>query len=145
MSASEIKEKLAAHVDTSDVAKNMAIKKALKMFVKGAKVEVSAVNNTNNKSNRAVEEYLERLSRLNYSKVKVTYAELNFVEDFAPDDQGNFWGMASYVQTFETNSFRDLTPKRQKIKLQQYEKIVDGASEEKFEILLGNISINVSQ
>jgi len=82
---------------------------------------------------------------LNYSKVNITYAEINFKDEFIPDTAGNYWGMASYIQTFETKTFRDLTPKIQKIKLQQYEKIIDGTTEDKFEILLGNISINVSQ
>jgi hypothetical protein len=129
----------------SRAEKDIAIQKAAGMFIRDAKVEVSAVNNPNIKTNRDVREYLSRLSRLNYSKVKVTYAEINFIEEFEPDDQGNYWGLASYIQTFVTNAFADLTPKRQRIKLQPYQKIVDGASEDKFEILLGNISINVSQ
>ena len=132
-------------IHSSRTEKDLAIKKAVKMFVSGSRVEVSAVNNPNSKTNREIEEYLGRLSRLNYSKVNITYAEINFIDEFIPDNLGNYWGMASYIQTFETKTFRDLTPKIQKIKLQQYEKIVDGTTEDKFEILLGNISINVSQ
>ncbi|MCF0075078.1 hypothetical protein LZD49_31630 [Dyadobacter sp. CY261] len=125
--------------------KDIAIQKAVKMFVKDATVEVSAVNNPNNKTKRNVAEYLTRLSRLSYSKVNITYAEINFVQEFEPDDQGNFWGIAEYSQTFATNNFHDVTQKRQKIKLQPYEKTVDGMKQDKFEVLMGNISINVSQ
>ncbi|MEO6282947.1 MAG: hypothetical protein ABIN80_13580 [Dyadobacter sp.] len=134
-------------VDTrrSRSEKDKAIQKAVKMFVKDATVEVSAVNNPNSKTKRNVEEYLTRLSRLNYSKVNITYAEINFVQEFEPDDQGNFWGIAEYSQTFSTNNFQDLTQKRQKIKLQPYEKTVAGLRQDKFEVLMGNISINVSQ
>ncbi|MCE7059221.1 hypothetical protein [Dyadobacter sp. CY343] len=125
--------------------KDMAIQKAVRMFVKDATVEVSAVNNPNNKTKRNVAEYLTRLSRLNYSKVNITYAEINFVQEFEPDDQGNFWGIAEYSQTFSTNNFQDVTQKRQKIKLQPYEKTVDGVRQDRFEVLMGNISINVSE
>ena len=125
--------------------KDIAIQKAVKMFVKDATVEVSAVNNPNNKTKRNVAEYLTRLSRLNYSKVNITYAEINFVQEFEPDDQGNFWGIAEYSQTFATNNFQDVTQKRQKIKLQPYEKTVDGVRQDRFEVLMGNISINVSE
>lgn len=125
--------------------KDMAIQKAVRMFVKDATVEVSAINNPNNKTKRNVAEYLTRLSRLNYSKVNITYAEINFVQQFEPDDLGNFWGIAEYSQTFATNNFQDVTQKRQKIKLQPYEKTVDGVRQDRFEILMGNISINVSE
>lgn len=142
----ELAELLTKIVDNtqSRKEKDHAIEQAAKMFIKDATVEVSAVNNPNNKTRRNVTEYLGRLSRLNYSKVNVTYAEINFVEEFEPDTAGNFWGLASYTQTFSTNNFEDVTPKKQKIKLQPYEKIVDGLAQDKFEVLLGNISIHVS-
>lgn len=43
MSASEIKEKLAAHVDTSDVAKNMAIKNSKKLGANFMSEEIKPV------------------------------------------------------------------------------------------------------
>lgn len=123
--------------------KDEAIKKAVKMFTKEAKVEVSSLNNPNSKTNRPVAEYLDRLSRLNYSNVKITYGEIKFVEEFERDDQNNYWGMTSYSQTFISDNYSDITPKRQKIKLQRYEKIIDGVSSDYFNVLLGNISVDV--
>ena len=127
----------------SRAEKNLAISKARRMFIDDARVEVSAINSPGNKTSRSIGEYLDRLSRLNFTRVSITYAEIAFVEEFAPDDQGNYWGLASYVQNFNTNTFNDLTEKRQRIKLQPYTKVVNGANQEKFEVMLGNISINV--
>ncbi len=121
------------------------IQAAVKMFVPDAKVEVSAVNNPNNKATRSISDYLNRLSRLSYSKVDITYAEINFIDEFSSDGNGNYYGIASYVQTFKTGNFVDVTRKNQKIKLQGYNKRVNGVDEERFDILLGNISISVDQ
>lgn len=121
--------------------KNEAIEKAVKMFTKEATVEVSSINNPTLKVKRSVKDYLTRLSALSYSKVTITYADIKFVQDFERDEQGNYWGIASYVQTFLTDRFTDMTPKRQKVKLQPYEKIVEGVKLEKYDILLGDIQV----
>lgn len=125
--------------------KNKAIEKAVKMFTKDATVEVASINNPNIKNKRTVKEYLERLSRLKYSSVSITYADVNFVQDFALDENGNYWGMATYSQVFEAGSMKDITKKNQKVKLQPYSKIVEGTILEKYEVLLGDIQVEVKQ
>ncbi|AXE21776.1 hypothetical protein DR864_28285 (plasmid) [Runella rosea] len=124
--------------------KDEAIKEALKIFVPGSQMEVSSVNNPVKLASRSVEDYLTRLSKLNYPKIEITTANLAMVEDFESDDKGNHWGIVTGEQVFDAGVFRDVTKKNYKIKLQPYKK-AEKENERNYQVLIGSVSVVVSQ
>ncbi len=137
-------------IDTrrSRTEKDIAIKKATKMFIGGSTMEVGAINNPDKTIVRPIEEYLKRLSNLSYSNVKITYSKLVVIDDFEEDPQqkGNYWGMVSGEQLFEAGNVSDVTKKNYKVKLQPYQKLNESTlgSFTELEVLLGNVRVEVN-
>ena len=126
----------------SQSEKNEAIREALKIFVPGSKMQVSSVKDPTQRTSRSVEDYLVRLSKLNYPKIEITMANLAVVEDFEADDKGNHWGIVTGEQIFDAGVFRDVTKKNYKIKLQPYKK-AEKENERNYQILIGDVNVVV--
>ncbi len=127
--------------------KSEAIKNALKLFSPGANIEVTSKNrNTSRKV--PVETYLKNLSNLNYSSVSIEYANLKFVSEFTQADDGNYYGIVSGEQSFMgygstgQATYSDVVTKNYKVKLESYQKAVDGLEQTKWKVLFGDVTIS---
>ncbi|TAE21396.1 MAG: hypothetical protein EAZ91_25310 [Cytophagales bacterium] len=85
-----------------------AIKNALKLFVKGATIQVSrsgpkSIKNGNGSVSQAIpiEKYFQRLKNLNYSKVKVTDFGAARLSDWVEQSDGSYQATGMYFQAFK--------------------------------------------
>lgn len=88
--------------------RDKAIEKALKLFVKGATIQVSrsgpnSIKNGNGSISPAipVERYFQRLKNLRYSKVKVTNFGAARLSDWVEQSDGSYQATGLYFQDFK--------------------------------------------
>jgi hypothetical protein len=131
----------------SSSEKSDAIQNALKLFTPGASIEVTSKNNSKSRK-IPVETYLKNLSNLNYSSVNIEYANIKFVSDFTQADDGNYYGIISGEQAFMGYSsngkatYTDVVNKNYKVKLESYQKFIDGTDQTKWKVLFGDVTVS---
>ncbi|MEI7581228.1 hypothetical protein [Runella sp.] len=131
--------------------KDKAIDQAAKLFLPDADIQVTSVNWSGIKT-YPIKEYLKRLKLLPYNSTKIEWHEVNYVSELTQAGDGNYYGMISGTQTFTgygTNNddilYSDVTRKNVKVKLQSYQKSVEGQQQLNWEVLLGNIGVAVDK
>ncbi|CAG5072969.1 hypothetical protein DYBT9623_04502 [Dyadobacter sp. CECT 9623] len=131
--------------------KDNAIEQAVKLFLADATIEVSS-SNREGKRKYPVKDYLTRLKLLPYSSTNIAWNEVNYVKDLTQASDGNYYGTITGSQTFTGYSangqdvmYSDVTQKSVKVKLESYNKTVDGQQTTNWDILLGNVGISVNQ
>lgn len=131
--------------------KDEAIEQALKLFLVDATIEVSSANRQG-KRKYPVKDYLTRLKLLPYGSTSITWNEVNYVKELTQASDGNYYGTITGSQTFTGYSangqdvmYSDVTRKSVKVKLESYNKTVDGQQTTNWDILLGNVGISVNQ
>jgi hypothetical protein len=131
--------------------KDDAIEQAVKLFLADATIEVSS-SNRQGKRKYPVKDYLTRLKLLPYSSTTIAWNEVNYVKELTQASDGNYYGTITGSQTFtgySTNGqdvmYSDVTQKSVKVKLESYNKTVDGQQTTNWDILLGNVGISVNQ
>ena len=124
--------------------RNMAEKEALKLFYKGAQMEISVILPDGNiqKIGRPMEKYLARLKSLPYTKVIIRFYDIAYISDFIKGPDGKYYSTATIIQEFTgfTNDdiiYKDITKK-------DVEVIVDLIedkffNEKRWKIFLGDI------
>ena len=129
--------------------KDKAIDQAVRLFLPNATMEVTSVNWKGVKR-YPIRDYLARLKLLPYNSTKIEWHEVNYVSELQQASDGNYYGMISGTQTFtgygnsgEDVLYSDVTRKNVKVKLQSYQKSVEGQSQLNWEVLLGNIGVAV--
>ena len=82
--------------------RNMAEKEALKLFFKGAQMEISiiAADGSVQKVNRPMEKYLARLKSLPYTKVIIKFYDIAYIRDFTKGPDGKYYSTATIIQEF---------------------------------------------
>jgi hypothetical protein len=87
--------------------RNMAEKEALKLFYKGAQMEISMVMSDGNiqKVNRTMEKYLARLKSLPFTKVIIKFYDIAYIRDFTKGPDGKYYSTATIIQEF--TGFKD--------------------------------------
>lgn len=82
--------------------RNMAEKEALKLFYKGAQMEISQAldNGTFVKVSRPMEKYLARLKSLPYTKVVIKFYDIAYIRDFTKGPDGKYYSTATIIQEF---------------------------------------------
>ncbi|MCF0075076.1 hypothetical protein LZD49_31620 [Dyadobacter sp. CY261] len=130
--------------------KDEAIEQATKLFLSEATIEVTSSNREGKRRYR-VKDYLTRLKLLPYSATKIAWNEVNYIKDLVLESDGSYYGTITGTQTFtgfDTNGqdivYSDVTKKNVKVKLQSYQKAVEGQQTTNWEILLGNIGISTN-
>ncbi len=138
-----------ANKNRSEEEKKLAIKDALKLFTREATIEVTSKNNPGSSKKLPVAEYLKRLGALNYSSVNIEYVEIKFIEEFKQHSDGTYWGTVSGEQQFigyKKNTkdpvYSDVVRKNYKVKLDPYKKTVSGESEQKWNVLFGDVTVS---
>ena len=98
--------------------RNMAEKEALKLFYKGAEMEISFVlpDSSIRKINRPMEKYLARLKSLPYTKVIIRFYDIAYISDFTRGPDGRYYSTATIIQEFtgfnnDEIIYRDITKK----------------------------------
>lgn len=127
--------------------KNKAVLQALSLFEPQATVAVSSSSGVRK---YPVKDYLNRLKLLPYSKINITWNEVKYVSELKQEADGNYYGIISGQQVFEGYSangkvaYGDITRKNIRVKLESYQKTVDGRDTLRWEVLLGNIGVETS-
>ena len=127
--------------------RDAALKNALKLFLPDSKIKVSS-KNRKAISEYSIESYLKRLKMLPYGEVQIKWSNIEYVDQFKQGEDGNYYGRIIGSQTFtgfsesgESVKYSDVTRKDVKVKLQSYEKQVDGQEQVNWSVLLGNIGV----
>lgn len=127
--------------------KTQSIASAVKLFDNEEKtVQVSSVNNTE-KPKYKIRSYLTKLMMLNYSDVKIEWAEFQYASDFIRGLDGNYYGYIIFQQRFNATSmdnqkaYSDITTKKIEVILKVYQKAVQGQITEQWDVFLGDISV----
>jgi len=124
--------------------RNMAEKEAIKLFYKGAEMEISTVlpDGTVKKLNRPMEKYLARLKALPYTRVVIRFYDIAYIREFTKGPDGKYYSTATIIQEFtgfnEDNIiYKDVTTKDIEIIID----IVEDTffNEKRWKIFLGDI------
>ena len=124
--------------------RNMAEKEALKLFYKGAEMEISTVlpDGTVQKVNRPMEKYLARLKSLPYTKVIIKFYDIAYIREFTKGPDGKYYSTATIIQEFTGFSnddiiYTDVTKKEVEIIVDLVEDTF--FKEKRWKIFLGDI------
>jgi hypothetical protein len=87
--------------------RNMAEKEALKLFYKGAQMEISMIQSdgTVQKIDRPMEKYLARLKSLPFTKVIIKFYDIAYIRDFTKGPDEKYYSTATIIQEF--TGFKD--------------------------------------
>jgi hypothetical protein len=130
--------------DEPSEKRNMAEREALKLFYKGAEIQISTLNADGSSAvvNRPIEKYLARLKSLPYTKVVIKFYDLVYISSFTKGPDGKYYSSATIIQEFsgftgDNLVYKDVTKKEVEI-------IVDLVedkffNEKKWKVFLGNI------
>jgi hypothetical protein len=133
-------------LESSD--RDKAIEEAAKLFLPEAMIEVSSANRAGTRKYK-VREYLTRVKLLPYSSAKVEWSEMQYVNDLHQEADGNYYGTITGQQTFmgfgskngEDVIYSDKVKKNVKVKLQAYQKTINGQDAVNWQLYLGNIGV----
>jgi hypothetical protein len=124
--------------------RNLAVLEALKLFYKGALMEVSFLDDKGETiiKSRTIENYLYRLKTLPFTKVVITFYDIAYVTEFIKGPDNKYYAVATIFQEFtgfvgDNITYTDITQKEIEIVVEQEEdKFYD---EKRWKIYLGNI------
>ncbi|KAA0989246.1 hypothetical protein [Dyadobacter aurulentus] len=127
--------------------RDLAIKNALQLFLPETQIEVSS-KNKKGVTKLPLEMYLKRLKMLPYGNVQIKWSQIEYVSELKQEQDGNYYGTIVGNQTFtgygEKNQnilYSDITKKSVRVKLEAYQKEIDGQSKTNWTVLLGNIGV----
>ena len=98
-----------------------------------------------------IKDYLNRLKLLPYSKINITWNEVKYISELKQEADGNYYGIISGQQVFDGYSsngklaYGKKKKKNIKVKLESYQKTVDGKDSVNWEVLLGNIGVETTE
>ena len=122
----------------------MAEREALKLFYKGATIEISRLLESGKSEiiARPVEKYLARLKALPYTKVIIKYYDIAYISDFIKGPDGRYYSTATIIQQFtgfmgDKVQYSDITKKEIEIVADMVEDTF--FKEKRWKIFLGNI------
>jgi hypothetical protein len=130
--------------------KDKAIEEATKLFIPGSTIEVTSLNKPG-VSKYDIRDYLTRLKLLPYASAKLEWANVGYVKELKQEADGNYYGTITGEQTFiglgdaGQPIYSDVTKKSVKVRLQSYQKQIEGAEQLNWELLLGSIGIEVGK
>lgn len=124
--------------------RNMAEKEALKLFFKGAEMQISVINpdGTVALQSRTMEKYLARLKSLPFTAVVIKFYDLVYISSFTKGPDGRYYSSATVIQEFtgftgDNIVYKDVTKKEIEIVIDLVEDKF--FNEKKWKVFLGNI------
>ena len=122
------------------------IDRAVELFMDGSEVGVSTLN-TQDVNYYPVRTYLERLMRLNYSKVDVEWYKIEYVSDLEKQPDGTYVGVITIFQKFSGYDkegglvYQDVTKKDITVYVKRKETQIAGRLIGFWDVLLGDIRV----
>lgn len=121
------------------------IDRALELFMDGAEMEVSSLYRKK-VAVYPIKEYLERLTRLNYARVKITWFNIQYVSDLVKQPDGRYVGVITIFQKFEGVTkegmvYKDVTKKDITVYVERKQTQIDGIPVGFWDVLLGDIRV----
>lgn len=121
------------------------IDRALELFMEDAEMGVSSLYRKKVKY-YPIKEYLERLTRLNYQKVNITWFNIQYVSDLVKQPDGRYVGVITIFQKFEGVTkeglvYKDITKKDITIYVERKQTQIDGIPVGFWDVLLGDIRV----
>ncbi|HUX95878.1 MAG TPA: hypothetical protein VMV47_09115 [Bacteroidales bacterium] len=88
--------------DQPSEKRDMAEKEAIKLFYKGAQMEISVLmpDGSTQKVNRPMEKYLARLKSLPYTRVVIKFYDIAYIREFTKGPDGKYYSTATIIQEF---------------------------------------------
>lgn len=124
--------------------RNLAEKEALKLFYKGAVMEISSImsDGTIRKTARPMEKYLARLKSLPYTRVVIKFYDIAYVREFTKGPDGKYYSTATIIQEFtgftgDDIIYKDITKKEIEIIIDLIEDTF--FNEKRWKLFLGDI------
>jgi hypothetical protein len=124
--------------------RNLAELEALKLFYKGAMMEVSYIDDKGEATikSRSIENYLYRLKTLPFTRVIIKYYDIAYVTEFIKGPDNKYYAVATIFQEFtgfvgDNITYTDITQKEIEIVVEQEEDKF--YNEKRWKIYLGNI------
>ncbi|WP_019989991.1 hypothetical protein [Rudanella lutea] len=125
-----------------------AINQAVRLFIPTATIEVTSKNRPGSRR-YPIREYLTRLKLLPYSQTNIEWSEIQYIRELTQAASGDYYGIITAQQTFTGYGgpggrnvlYSDVTQKNVRVKLQSYEKTVNGEGQLNWQVLLGNIGV----
>ncbi|MBN2175285.1 MAG: hypothetical protein JW731_14215 [Bacteroidales bacterium] len=125
---------------------NRVIDRAVELFMDGSEVGVSSLYDPEI-NYYPVREYLERLMRLNYSKVDIEWYKIEYVSDLEKQPDGTYVGVITIFQKFSGYDkegelvYQDVTKKDITVYVKRKETQIAGRLIGFWDVLLGDIRV----
>jgi hypothetical protein len=124
---------------------NRVIERALELFMPGSEMGVSSLYRKK-VENYPIKEYLQRLTRLNYQKVSITWFNIQYVSDLVKQPDGRYVGVITIFQRFEGVTkeglkYIDVTKKDITVYVERKQTQIDGIPVGFWDVLLGDIRV----
>lgn len=133
-----------------NLEKEQAIEQAAKLFLPDATIEVNSATRSGVRQYN-VREYLRRLKQLPYRSAKIEWTEIQYLSNFKQAPDGSYDATITGTQTFtgfgannKDVAYSDVTEKKVKVKLESYQRLIEGQQQTSWNILLGNIGVAVN-
>ncbi len=125
---------------------NRVINRAVELFMEGSEVGISSLYREDI-NYYLVREYLERLMRLNYSKVDVEWYKIEYVSDLEKQPDGTYVGVITVFQKFSGYDkegglvYQDVTKKDITVYVKRKETQIGGRLIGFWDVMLGDIRV----
>lgn len=121
------------------------IDRTLELFMEGSEIGVSLLYRKN-VNYYPIKKYLERLMRLNYQTVNITWFDIQYVSDLVKQPDGRYVGVITIYQRFEGVTkeglvYKDTTKKDITIYVERKQTQIDGIPVGFWDVLLGDIRV----
>jgi len=121
------------------------ITRALELFMEGSEMGVSSLYRKKI-AYYPIKEYLERLTRLNYQKVTISWFDIQYVSDLVKQPDGRYVGVITIYQKFEGVTkeglvYKDITKKDITVYVERKQTQIDGIPVGFWDVLLGDIRV----
>ncbi len=125
---------------------NRVIDRAVELFMEGSEMGVSSLF-SEDINYYLVREYLERLMRLNYSKVDIEWYKIEYVSDLERQPDGTYVGVITVFQKFSGYDkegglvYQDVTKKDITVYVKRKETQIAGKLIGFWDVLLGDVRV----
>ena len=125
---------------------NRVIDRAEELFMQGSEIGVSSLNKTEI-NYYGVRNYFERLMRLNYNKVEISWYNIEYVSDLQRQPDGTYVGVITIFQRFKGYDkegklvYQDTTKKDITVYVKRKETQIGGRLIGFWDVLLGDIRV----
>jgi len=125
---------------------NRVIDRAEELFMQGSEIGVSSLSKTE-VSYYSIRNYFERLMRLNYNKVEISWYNIEYVSDLQRQPDGTYVGVITIFQKFSAYDkegrlvYQDTTKKDITVYVKRKETQIGGRLIGFWDVLLGDIRV----